>query len=99
MAVTVNDVGNASRFELSGGGVQAVSQTTKLLQWRLDAGLSLAEESDLTGYSTAMLSRAERGQRVFSPMARVKIARRLGVAVSDLFEVEDTDADPAAVTL
>ena len=74
--------------------MQATEKETKLRQWRESAGLSLAEESNLTGYSTAMFSRAERGQRVFSPMAKVKIARRLGVAVSDLFEVEDTATFP-----
>jgi hypothetical protein len=35
-----------------------------------------------------MLSLAERGLREFSPMAKVAVARRLGVAISDLFEVE-----------
>jgi transcriptional regulator with XRE-family HTH domain len=65
--------------------------STRLRQWREDAGLSLAEESDLTGYSTAMLSRAERGQRELSPMAKVQIARRLGVSVGELFEVPETD--------
>jgi transcriptional regulator with XRE-family HTH domain len=63
-------------------------EATRLAAWRLEIGYTLAELSDLTGFSTAMLSRAERGQRVFSPAAKVRIARRLGVSVSDLFEVE-----------
>jgi hypothetical protein len=74
-----------------GRAAQAVrgNQTpTRLQKWRITAGLSLEEESDLTGYSTAMLSLAERGLREFSPMAKVAVARRLGVAISDLFEVE-----------
>lgn len=35
----------------------------RLRLWRADAGLTLEEVSDLTGVSTAMLSRAERGER------------------------------------
>lgn len=73
--------------------MQAVNQETKLRKWREAAGISLAEESGLTGYSTAMLSRAERGLRVFSPMAKVQIARRLGVAVSELFDIEPMPED------
>jgi transcriptional regulator with XRE-family HTH domain len=68
------------------------SEPTRLFMWRNRAGLSLGEVADLTGYSIAMLSRAERGKRVFSPMARVKIARRLGVRVVELFE-PDSDLD------
>ena len=34
----------------------------------------------------------ERGLREFSPMAKVQLARRLGVAISDRFEVPDTDS-------
>jgi transcriptional regulator with XRE-family HTH domain len=67
--------------------------STRLYKWRITAGLSLEEESDLTGYSTAMLSLAERGLREFSPMAKVQIARRLGVAISDLFEIEPIPKD------
>jgi transcriptional regulator with XRE-family HTH domain len=59
---------------------------TRLRRWRTDRGLSLAEVADLTGYSEAMISRAERGERVFSPMARVRVARRLGVPIAELFE-------------
>ena len=58
----------------------------RLLVWRRERGLSLAEVAGLTGYSQAMLSRAERGERVFSPMARVRVARCLGVKVGDLFD-------------
>jgi hypothetical protein len=36
-----------------------------------------------------MLSRAERGERVFSVMARVRVARRLGVSVAELFDPDD----------
>ena len=61
--------------------------------WRLDAGFTLQDVSDLTGYSTAMLSRAERGQRKFMPATKALIARRLGVRIGDLFEVEEPERD------
>ena len=70
------------------GDIKSHQTVTRLQKWRIAADLTLEEESDLTGYSTAMLSLAERGLREFSPMAKVHIARRLGVAISDLFEVE-----------
>ena len=60
----------------------------RLRQWRVDNGLSLQELSDLTGLSPSGLSRLERGQRQPLPLTRVKIARRLGVTVGSLFEVE-----------
>lgn len=62
--------------------------TNRLRLWRVDAGLTLDEVADLTGMSKAMLSRAERGERQLSPMAKVKLARRLGVRVGELFEPE-----------
>lgn len=61
---------------------------TPLRRWRATEGLTLDEVSDLTGFSTAMLSRAERGERVFSPRAKVRVARALGCRIGDLFEVE-----------
>lgn len=63
----------------------------RLRLWRADAGLTLEEVSDLTGVSTAMLSRAERGERQLAPMTRVRVARRLGVPIHELFEVEAID--------
>jgi transcriptional regulator with XRE-family HTH domain len=62
----------------------------RLLVWRREKGLTLAEMAGLTGYSEAMISRAERGERVFSPMARVRVARRLGAKVAELFEPDDS---------
>lgn len=61
----------------------------RLLAWRRERGLSLADVAGLTGYSQAMLSRAERGERVFSAMARVRVARRLGVSIAELFDPDD----------
>jgi transcriptional regulator with XRE-family HTH domain len=69
---------------------------SRLRLWRIVEGLTLDEVADLTNYSVSMLSRAERGQRVFSPKAKVVIARRLGVRVADLFEVDDQEAARAA---
>jgi transcriptional regulator with XRE-family HTH domain len=63
--------------------------TNRLRLWRSRTGLTLAEVSDLTGYSEAMLSRAERGERVISPMGKVRVARCLGVPLRDLFEPEE----------
>jgi transcriptional regulator with XRE-family HTH domain len=54
--------------------------------WRVDAGLTQEEVADLTGYSVAMISRVERGERQLRPEAKVRLSRRLGVRVADLFE-------------
>jgi transcriptional regulator with XRE-family HTH domain len=69
------------------------TRTSRLREWREDAGLTLQEVADLAGISTAMLSRVERGERRFTPRGRVEIARRLGVRVGDLFEVEEVDLE------
>jgi transcriptional regulator with XRE-family HTH domain len=61
---------------------------TPLRRWRAREGLTLEEVADLSGYSTAMLSRAERGEREFSPRAKVQLARALGCRIADLFDVE-----------
>ncbi|MDP9329991.1 MAG: helix-turn-helix domain-containing protein [Actinomycetota bacterium] len=65
---------------------------TRLRRWRLENGLTLQEEADLTGFSASMISRAERGERVFSPMAKVRMARLLDVRIVDLFEHEQESA-------
>lgn len=75
-----------------------MEKLTKLRMWRTAKGLTLEEISDLDGYSVSMHSRAERGERVFSPEAKVLIARRLGVCVRDLFEVEDAELNERAVS-
>ncbi len=68
-------------------------ESTRLRLWRSNAGWSLQEVADVVGCSTSMLSRLERGQRNASPKLRVVMARRLGVAVGDLFEVELIEDD------
>jgi transcriptional regulator with XRE-family HTH domain len=59
---------------------------SRLRLWRIRNGYTLDEVSGLTGVSESMLSRIETGDRNPSPAARVRIARCLGVHVSDLFE-------------
>jgi hypothetical protein len=86
-------VKNNAKESLAAQAVRGSNQSTRLQKWRIATGLSLEEASDLTGYSTAMLSLTERGLREFSPMAKVAVARRLGVAISDLFEVEPVSED------
>jgi len=66
---------------------------SRLSRWRSAAGWTLQEVADVVGCSTAMISRLERGQRNASPRLKVLMARRLGVAVGDLFEVELIEDD------
>jgi transcriptional regulator with XRE-family HTH domain len=63
----------------------------RLRLWRVESGLTQDEVADLSGLSKAYISRIERGERMPRPLTRVKIARRLGVQVADLFDVEQLD--------
>lgn len=56
---------------------------------RAELDFSLDDAADLIGCSKSMLSRLERGQRRASPRMKVKIARRLGVRVSEIFPLVD----------
>ncbi|HUP68498.1 MAG TPA: helix-turn-helix transcriptional regulator [Acidimicrobiales bacterium] len=67
------------------------SQTSRLREWRIAHDLTLEEQADLTGASISMLSLAERGLRNLSWPMKVKIARRLGVPIRELFEVEELE--------
>ena len=69
--------------------------TTALRQWRIEAGWTLDELAGVTGYSTAMLSRVERGERTLSAQSKVLVARRLGVSVAELFPVAAPDLESA----
>jgi Predicted transcriptional regulators len=60
-----------------------------LRTWRLENGLTLQEVSDLSGISASMISRVERGQSQLSPLAKVRLARALGVRVRDLFASDE----------
>ena len=61
---------------------------SKFRSWRKRHDLTLEDVAGLSGLSVAMLSRVERGQRKLAPLTKVKVARRLGATVGDLFEVE-----------
>jgi len=67
--------------------------TTKFHQWREEVGWSLEEVAALTGLSASVLSRLERGQRNLRPASKVLVARRLGVHVGVLFEVEGVEPE------
>ena len=60
-----------------------------LRDWRLQHGLTLQEVSDLCGISPSMVSRVERGEKRLSPLAKVRVARALGVRVRDLFDADE----------
>jgi transcriptional regulator with XRE-family HTH domain len=66
---------------------------SRLRLWRTEQGWSLDDLSGLTGLSTAMLSLVERRKREMAPATKVRVARRLGVRVSDLFEVEPAEVE------
>ena len=68
---------------------------SKLRRWRVENNITLAELGDLTGLSEAMLSRVERGERRLSPLMKVRVSRRLGVAIRDLFDVDEVGDDEA----
>jgi transcriptional regulator with XRE-family HTH domain len=72
------------------------THTTKLREWRVANDYTLKEVADLAGVSDSMLSLVERGLRNLSPRTRVMVARRLGVPVGELFEVEPLEEAPAA---
>lgn len=64
---------------------------TLLREWRLRHRLTVEEVGALVGKSGAMISLAERGQRSFAPLTKVTIARRLGVPLRELFELEEIE--------
>lgn len=65
-----------------------IARTTALREWRIEHGLTLAEMAALVGKDPSALSRIERLERRVRPLDKVRIARRLGVPVADLFPVE-----------
>jgi transcriptional regulator with XRE-family HTH domain len=77
----------------------ATGLRNRLRLWRATEGLTLDEVSGLTGLSVAMLSRVERGERDLAPLTKVKVARRLGVSVGDLFEVDRLDVPAGQVAV
>lgn len=74
--------------------------TARLRDWRTKHGLTLEELSDVTGYSIPMLSRVERGERGLSALARIRLARALGVKVRDIFPPDvQPDDEPRLETV
>ena len=73
----------------------AHADRSRLRHWRFENGYSLLELADLSGLSVSMLSRVERGERHLAPHTKVTVARRLGVRVSDLFDVEEVTDEVA----
>jgi transcriptional regulator with XRE-family HTH domain len=72
---------------------------TKLRRWRQNAGFSLDEVADLVGIEASGWSRVERGERPLRPATKVAVARRLGVKVRELWDLEpiaDIGADAVA---
>lgn len=66
-----------------------VGGTSQLARWVADQGWTMTDAAGLTGYSLSYLSLVARGKRHLGPAAKVRVARRLGARVSDLFPVDD----------
>jgi len=72
-----------------GGAMAEVEAVSKLRRWRLKERLTLEDIAGLSGYSAVMISLVETGHRRLNREAKIKLARRMGVSVKTLFEVED----------
>ncbi len=70
-------------------------ESNKLAEWCASNGWTLTDAAGLTGYSPSYMSLIVNGKRPLSPAAKVKIARRLGARVAELFPV-DAEALPDA---
>jgi transcriptional regulator with XRE-family HTH domain len=75
-----------------------LNESPSLRSWRTSNGITLEELSDVTGYSVPMLSRVERGERRLSALARIRLARALGVKVRELFPADRQCEQEDAVT-
>lgn len=64
-----------------------VPEANKLAEWCASKGWTLTDAAGLTGYSPSYMSLIANGRRPLSPSAKVKIARRLGARVAELFPV------------
>jgi transcriptional regulator with XRE-family HTH domain len=64
-----------------------VPESNKLAEWCDSKGWTLTDAAGLTGYSPSYMSLIANGKRPLSPTAKVKIARRLGTRVAELFPV------------
>jgi transcriptional regulator with XRE-family HTH domain len=70
-------------------------EPNKLAEWCAANGWTLTDLAGLTGYSPSYMSLVANGKRPLSPAAKVRIARRLGARVSELFPVS-AEAMPEA---
>lgn len=77
--------------------IATATEITKLRIWRVGEGLTLEEVAGLTGLSVGMISKVERGRAVMAPLTRVVFARRLGVPIQQLFDVEPVEIDEHVV--
>ncbi len=78
-----------------------MTEANRLAEWCAAKGWTLTDAAGLTGYSASYMNLVAHGKRPLSPAAKVKIARRLGARVSELFPVEDATpeaGDDMAVT-
>jgi transcriptional regulator with XRE-family HTH domain len=64
---------------------------SKMWAWRAAHDLSLRDVADLVGLSESMLSRVERGERQLRATTKALVARRLGVPIGDLFDIEPVE--------
>jgi len=71
----------------------AVRKRSRLQVWRETHRLTQQELADLTGFSAAMISLVENGHRNLSREGKVILARRLGVAIAEIFEPEPLDEE------
>ena len=78
------------------GAVMDGRLKNKLRLWRVRHGYTLDEVAGLTGFSEAMLSRVETGERNFSRRAKVHVARCLDARVSELFDPEPVISEEEA---
>lgn len=62
-----------------------MSEPNRLAEWCAAQGWTLTDAAGLTGYSLSYMSLVARGKREVGPAAKVRIAKRLGARVSDLF--------------
>jgi transcriptional regulator with XRE-family HTH domain len=67
--------------------VRGMPEANKLAEWCESQGWTLTDAAGLTGYSPSYMSLVAHGKRELSPSAKVKVAKRLGARVADLFPI------------
>jgi len=69
----------------------AQRKKSRLQVWREKNRLRQDDVAGLSGFSAAMISLVESGQRNLSREGKVILARRLGVSIAEIFEPEPLD--------